>query len=76
MHTDKIKSKKTRKTLPRRVRNERGEGRGEGRLIKTASSPQPSPPIGEAREKITQSPGFPMFSKSLFICVHPWLKSF
>jgi potassium-transporting ATPase ATP-binding subunit len=38
-------------SLPRPARNERGEGRGEGQLINTASSPQPSPPLGEAREK-------------------------
>ena len=37
--------------LPRPVRNERGEGQGEGQLIKTTSSPRPSPPLGEAREK-------------------------
>jgi 3-phosphoshikimate 1-carboxyvinyltransferase len=37
--------------LPRPARNDRGEGRGEGQLIKTASSPRPSPPLGEAREK-------------------------
>ena len=37
--------------LPRSARNERGEGRGEGHSIKTASSPQPSPPLGEEREK-------------------------
>jgi 3-phosphoshikimate 1-carboxyvinyltransferase len=37
--------------FPRPVRNERGEGQGEGQLIKTASSPRPSPPLGEAREK-------------------------
>jgi 3-phosphoshikimate 1-carboxyvinyltransferase len=37
--------------LPRPAMNERGEGQGEGRLIKTASSPRPSPPLGEAREK-------------------------
>ena len=37
--------------FPRPVRNERGEGEGEGNLIETASSPRPSPPLGEAREK-------------------------
>jgi 3-phosphoshikimate 1-carboxyvinyltransferase len=37
--------------FPRPVRNERGEGQGEGQLIKTASSPRPSPPFGEEREK-------------------------
>jgi 3-phosphoshikimate 1-carboxyvinyltransferase len=40
--------------LPRPARNERGEGRGEGHLIKTASSPQPSPPFGEERENNIQ----------------------
>jgi len=39
--------------LPLPARNERGEGRGEGQLIKTASSPQPSPPLGEEREKMS-----------------------
>jgi radical SAM superfamily enzyme YgiQ (UPF0313 family) len=38
-------------TLPRPARNERGEGRGEGLLIEMASSPQPSPPLSEEREK-------------------------
>ncbi|MGA2279798.1 MAG: potassium-transporting ATPase subunit KdpB [Verrucomicrobiota bacterium] len=33
----------------------RGEGRGEGQPIKTTSSPQPSPPLGEAREKTSDS---------------------
>ena len=37
--------------LPRPVRNERGEGRGEGLLIEMASSPEPSPPLSEEREK-------------------------
>ena len=37
--------------LPLPVRNERGEGRGEGSLENRASSPQPSPPFGEEREK-------------------------
>jgi 3-phosphoshikimate 1-carboxyvinyltransferase len=37
--------------LPRPARNDRGEGRGEGQSIKTASSPRPAPPLGEAREK-------------------------
>jgi potassium-transporting ATPase ATP-binding subunit len=46
-------------TFPRPVRNERGEGQGEGGLIKTASSPQPSPPSGEAREK-TSANGAPI----------------
>ena len=40
--------------LPRPARNERGEGRGEGHLIKTASSPRPSPPFGEERENNIQ----------------------
>ena len=38
--------------LPRPARNEREEGRGEGLLIKTSSSLQPSPPLSEEREKI------------------------
>ena len=36
--------------FPRSGRNERGEGQGGGQLKKTASSPRPSPPLGEARE--------------------------
>jgi K+-transporting ATPase ATPase B chain len=37
-------------SLPLSVRHERGEGRGEGLPMKTISSPQPSPPLGEERE--------------------------
>ena len=51
------------KRLPRPATQERGEGRGEGQLIKTASSPQPSPPFGEEREKTMQSPGFAAICK-------------
>ncbi len=36
--------------LPLPARHERGEGRGEGQLIKTASSTQPSAPLREERE--------------------------
>src|SRR5437773_12474946 len=36
--------------LPRPARNERGEGWGEGHPVEWASSPQPSPPVGEERE--------------------------
>src|SRR5439155_3381870 len=39
--------------LPRPARNERGEGRGEGHPVEWASSPQPSPPVGEERELIS-----------------------
>ncbi len=39
--------------LPRPARNDRGEGPGEGNLIKMASSPRPSPLLGEARENKT-----------------------
>ena len=57
----KSNTESRRKVLPRPVRNERGEGRSEGRLIKTASSPQPSPPFGEEKEKTMQSLGFSIF---------------
>src|SRR5437660_1522690 len=39
--------------LPRPARNERGEGWGEGHPVELASSPQPSPPVGEEREPIS-----------------------
>src|SRR5437773_4085525 len=39
--------------LPRPARNERGEGWGEGHPVEWASSPQPSPPVGEERELIS-----------------------
>src|SRR5438093_5592192 len=41
----------TRNFLPLPPRNERGEGRGEGHSIQLASSPRPSPPLREEREK-------------------------
>src|SRR6266511_1308193 len=41
----------TRNFVPLPVRNEWGEGWGEGHSIKLASSPQPSPPPREEREK-------------------------
>jgi hypothetical protein len=45
-------SQKVDRLLPRSVRNERGEDRGEGSLKKRASSPRPSPPLhgGEGKE--------------------------
>ena len=36
----------------------RGEGRGEEQMEKTASSPRPSPPLGEEREKLALIIGF------------------
>ncbi len=41
--------------LPRPATKEEREGRGEGLLIKMTSSPQPSPPLGEEREKAMAS---------------------
>ena len=43
----------TTTVLPRPARNERGEGWGEGYPVEWASSPQPSPPVGEERELIS-----------------------
>src|SRR5277367_6022558 len=48
---DKLPVKIFGGSFPRPARNERGEGQGEGRLKKTASSPRPSSPLGEEREK-------------------------
>jgi urease accessory protein len=45
--------------LPLPARNDRGEGWGEGQLRKTTSSPRPSPPLREEREKI--------FSERIFL---------
>jgi 3-phosphoshikimate 1-carboxyvinyltransferase len=60
--------------LPRPARNERGEGRGEGHLIKTVSSPRPSPPFGEERENNIQRSGkvsieeSSQFASALLLC--------
>src|SRR5436309_1069523 len=45
----------TRNFLPLPARNEWGEGWGEGHSIIVASSPRPSPPLGEEREKTSAS---------------------
>src|SRR5213592_1651801 len=45
----------TRNFLPLPARNEWGEGWGEGHSITVASSPPPSPPLGEEREKTSAS---------------------
>src|SRR5439155_8048728 len=41
----------TRNFLPLPARNEWEEGRGQGHSIKSTSSPRPSPPLREEREK-------------------------
>src|SRR5438067_10022323 len=45
----------TRNFLPLPARNEWGEGWGEGHSIIVTSSPPPSPPLGEEREKTSAS---------------------
>src|SRR5213082_1769125 len=50
-HLDTI----TRNFLPLPATNEWGEGWGEGHSIIVASSPPPSPPLGEERERTSTS---------------------